>query len=85
MARIIAIVVALLALAALLTWLTEAYFASEGIELGFHGVAATFLCLVFVPGVTIGLMRLLRISQDKGFDDRADTYARDHGHRSDEA
>lgn len=84
MAKILASVGALLVLSALLTWLIEAYFASEGIELGTHGVVATFLCLVLVPATTIGLMRLLRISQDKGFDERADTYARDHGHRSDE-
>ena len=77
MRRIIAGVVALVVAAALLTWPIDAYFAAEGIELGLHGRFATFLCLVFIPGVTIGLMLLLRYSQRKGYDERADSYARD--------
>ena len=84
MVRILAALIALMALAGLLTWLFAAYFASEGIELGTHGVIATFLCLVLIPVTMIGLMRLLRISQDRGFDERADTLARDLGHRRDE-
>ena len=85
MIRLLAAILALLAVAAMLTWLIEGYFAAEGIRLGLHGVAATFLVLVFVPATTIGLMRLLRISQDRGFDERADTYARDHGHRREDS
>ena len=77
MVRIIAAIAGLLVLSALLTWLFDTWFASEGIDLGFHGVVATFLCLVLVPGTTIGLMLLLRISRDRGFDERADTLARD--------
>ena len=80
MARILAALVALVALSALITWLLDAYFAAEGIDLGTHGVIATFLCLVLIPATMIGLMRLLRISQDRGFDERADTLARDLGH-----
>jgi len=79
MARILAALLALIVLSGLMTWLFEAYFASEGIELGTHGVIATFLCLVLIPVFMIGLMRLLRISQDQGFDERADTLARDLG------
>lgn len=85
MKRLLAAIGALLALAALLTWFIEGYFAEEGIALGVHGVIATFLVLVLVPAITIGLMRLLRISQDRGFDERADTYARDHGHRREDS
>lgn len=85
MTRILAAIVALTVLAALLTWLFDAYFAAEGIDLGTHGIIATFLCLVLIPATMIGLMRLLRISQDKGFDERADTLARDLGHKRDES
>ncbi len=84
MVRIIVFTAALVVAAGLLTWLIDGYFAAGGIDLGVHGFVATFLCLVLVPATTIVLMRLLRISQDKGFDERADTYARDHGHRNDQ-
>jgi len=77
MRRIIAGIVALVVAAALLTWPIDAYFAAEGIELGPHGRLATFLSLLFIPGVTIGLMLLLRFSQQRGYDERADSFARD--------
>ena len=54
--------------AALATWLIETVFAADGIDLGIHGTLAVFLCLVFVPGLTIGLMRLAHLSDTRGFD-----------------
>lgn len=78
MRRAILATVALLVFAAVGTWLIDLYLRSTGESWGVHGLIATFLCLVFVPGTTIGLMQLTRISRDRGFDDRADTWVRDH-------
>ena len=72
--------VVLVVLAGGITWLVDAYLMAEGIRLGPHGILATFLCLVFVPGITFGLMFLVRLSRDRGFDDRADTWVRDQDH-----
>ena len=84
MRRVILATAALLVFAAVGTWLIDLYVRSIGTHWGFHGLLATFLCLVFIPGTTIGLMQLTRFSRDKGFDDRADTYVRDHHGGSDE-
>lgn len=78
MRRVILATVALLVLAAVGTWLIDLYLRSIGTVWSIHGQFATFLCLVLVPATTIGLMQLTRISRDRGFDERADTYARDH-------
>lgn len=60
---------AILALcAALATWAIEALFAADGVDLGVHGALAVFLCLVFVPGLTVALMRLARLSDARGVD-----------------
>lgn len=84
MRRAIFATAALLVFAAVGTWLVDIYLRSTGVSWSVHGLLATFLCLVFVPGTTIGLMQLTRISRDKGFDDRADTYVRDRHGKSDE-
>ncbi len=54
--------------AALATWLIDTLFAADGVDLGVHGALAVFLCLVFVPGLTIALMRLAHLSDARGFD-----------------
>jgi len=59
---------AIIVVAAALTWVIEAVFAADGIELGFHGTVAVFLCLVIVPGLTIGLMWLAHVSDREGHD-----------------
>ena len=71
MQRLLLALLALTAAAALLTWPIGAFFEADGIDLGFHGTIAVFLCLLLIPSITIGLMLLLRLSHDKGFDDRA--------------
>ncbi len=58
----------LIVVAAALTWLFESIFASDGIEMGFHGTFAVFLTLVIIPGLAIGLMRLAILSDTKGVD-----------------
>jgi len=82
MRRAIIATVAIVVLAGVATWLIDLYLRSVGTPWSGHGLLATFLCLVFVPGTTIGLMQLTRLSRDKGFDDRADSYVRDTQKRS---
>ncbi|MBT6204278.1 MAG: hypothetical protein P8Q36_20530 [Alphaproteobacteria bacterium] len=62
---------AILVLAVLVTWLIESIFASDGIQLGTHGTIAVFLCLLIIPALTMGLMRLAHESDAKGFDKAA--------------
>lgn len=82
MRRVILATVALLAFAAVGTWMIDFHLRSVGTPWSVHGLIATFLCLVFVPGTTIGLMQLTRLSRDLGFDDRADGFVRDRKDRS---
>lgn len=76
MVRILLAIALLVLLAGLMTWGIAAYVGAEGIRLGTHGVIAVFLCLVFVPGITFGLMFLVRLSHDRGFDENADSVGR---------
>jgi hypothetical protein len=59
-------------------------FSSDGIELGTHGVIATFLCLLIIPALGMGLMRLAHVSDRQGFDAGASEKGSDtddHGNR----
>ncbi|MBC6439366.1 MAG: hypothetical protein GDA49_02925 [Rhodospirillales bacterium] len=69
--------------AILLTWFIEWTFAADGVELGFHGTFAVFLCLIFVPGLTIALMRLAHLSDRTGVDREAAERYDDELHRRD--
>ncbi len=58
-------------LAAPFTWLINDLFASDGIDLGVHGVIAIYLCLLVVPTLGIGLMHLAHVSDRDGIDAQA--------------
>ncbi len=74
----------LVLLAGLITWFIDFQFSGDGIELGTHGVIAIFLCLLIIPALGMGLMRLAHVSDRKGFDAGAaekGSDTDDHGNR----
>ena len=76
--------VGLVILAGLITWFTDNQFSDDGIDLGTHGVIAIFLCLLIIPALGIGLMRLAHVSDRQGFDAGASengSDTNDHGNR----
>ncbi len=71
-------------LAALITWFIDSQFSRDGIDLGIHGVIAIFLCLLIIPSLAIGLMRLAHVSDRRGYDAGAAEKGEksdDHGNR----
>lgn len=74
----------LVLVAGLITWLIDSLFSGDGIALGTHGVIAIFLCLLIIPALGIGLMRLAHVSDRQGFDAGAaekGSETDDHGNR----
>jgi hypothetical protein len=75
--KTILITVALLAaLAGAAAYGIHVWLSLSGVEMGFHGYMALALCVVFVTGLGVGLMRLSYYSHHHGHDDRA--AGRDH-------
>jgi hypothetical protein len=58
-------------LAAAVAYGIQAWLTMGDVELGFHGTLAIVLCVVFVTGLGVGLMRLSYYSHRHGHDDRA--------------
>jgi len=59
------------ALVASIAYAIHVWLSLSGVELGFHGNLALILCIVFVTGLGVGLMRLSYYSHRHGHDDRA--------------
>ncbi len=54
-----------------LIYAIDVWLALDDVEMGIHGVIAIILCVIFVTGLGVGLMRLSYYSHHHGHDDRA--------------
>jgi hypothetical protein len=70
--KTVAMAIVLLAvLVAAIVYGVRTWMSMSGVEMGFHGILAIILCVVFVTGLGVGLMRLSYYSHSHGHDDRA--------------
>jgi hypothetical protein len=76
--KTVAVTIVLLAvLTAAVVYGVRMWMSMSGVEMGFHGTLAIILCVVFVTGLGVGLMRLSYYSHSHGHDDRAAGAAKD--------
>ncbi len=64
-------IVLLTILGGTLYYAVDVWLSLEGVEMSVHGIIAIVLCVVFVTGLGVGLMRLSYYSHQHGHDDRA--------------
>ena len=64
-------IVLILTLAGTLYYAVDVWLSLEGVEMSVHGIIAIILCVIFVTGLGVGLMRLSYYSHHHGHDDRA--------------
>lgn len=71
MKTLIVAIVLLAALVVAVIYAVETWISLGDVDMGFHGIFAIVLCVVFVGGLGVGLMRLSYYSHRHGHDDRA--------------